>query len=77
MLRTENVDRMTSDIASEFSKQFRYLLKAPVEKQADYEAAIKDSVIGVATALHRHISAFNVDSFYAQCGYPGTHPVHK
>lgn len=77
MLITPNLSALIDDIAKSLNKQFRYIPTAPVESQKAYEASIKDATEGIATALHTHVTGFNVDMFYKQTGYPGTHPIHQ
>lgn len=76
MLNTPNVNRLITDIAEAFNEQMRYIPSAPVESQSAYEAAIKDTIVGVATAIHKNVSSFDVDLFYRNARYPGTHPIH-
>jgi len=77
MIQTPAISKLVLDLARSLEEQFRYIPSAPIEAQEFYEAAIKDSTIAVATALHKHIGDFNVDTFYLAAGYPGTHPIHS
>lgn len=77
MLTNSRTRALIEDIATAMNEQFRYIPTAPVESQTAYEAAIKDCTVGIATVLHQHFTDFNVDWFYKESGYPGTHPNHK
>lgn len=74
MLRTPAINKLISDIAEGFKEQFLNVPMLPADTYKVVEAAIKDATVSVATALYRNIDDFNVDSFYAFAGYPGTAP---
>ena len=68
---------MIEDIAKSLDGQLKWVYTYPTEQQKYYEAAIRDDIVAMAIVVHKYCPGYDMDLFYRQAGYTGTHPVHS
>lgn len=69
-------DAVISDIENYFHEQFASLWLFSDDSQPKYKAQLLDDITGMAVIVRTYRPDYDIDRFYINCGWIGTHPIH-